>query len=93
MIVPPAEFSQSDDSFNRAHGNPFWQIEARLWPNDGPETGIDIASSTFQLPQFIYQGIGNDTQDAIDMIKDSKLRWFHLPMNNVSSYPDISVQR
>ena len=85
VTVPLNEFSQSDNSFVMAHRHPFWQIEAKLWPNNDSETDINV---TFQLLQFIYQGVGNDSQDAIE-IRDSKLRWFHVPMNNVSSHPEL----
>ena len=85
MTVPLDEFSQSDNSFVTAHRHPFWQIEAKLWPNNDSDTDINI---TFQLLQFIYQGVENDSQDAIE-IRDSKLRWFHVPMNNVSSHPEL----
>jgi|SRR5579871_4018464 len=92
-IVPLHEFSESDDSFIRAHQHPFWKIEGRLWPNGDPETDIDVTSLSLQLLQFVYYGLGNDSQGATEMIRNSKLRWFHLPMNNVSiNYPDICIQ-
>jgi hypothetical protein len=88
VTVPLDEFSQSDNSFVRAHRHPFWQIEARLWPNNDSETDVGVTSKTFQILEFIYRGVGNDFQDA-EMIRDSKLRWFHLPMNNVSGHSEL----
>jgi hypothetical protein len=89
VTVQLDEFSQSDNSFVRAHLHPFWQIEARLWPNNDSETDIGVTSLNFRLLKFIYQGVGNDFQDAIELIRDSKLRWFHLPMNNVSGHSEL----
>jgi hypothetical protein len=89
VTVPIDEFSQSDESFVRAHRHRFWQIEARLWPNNDSETDIGVTSLTFQLLQFIYRGVGNDFPGATEMIRDSKLRWFHLPMNNVSGHSEL----
>ena len=58
-----------------------------LWPNSDSETDIDIQSFPMGLPQFIYQGIYQAPEDPVpgglDLLKNSKLRWFHLPMNNV----------
>jgi len=86
--VPLDEFSRSENSFVMAHRHPFWQIEAKLWPNDGHETDVDVTSLSYQLLQFIYKGLVSDSQDTVEMIRDSKLRWFHLPMNNVSSHSE-----
>ena len=82
VTQPVPGFSHSDISYQRAHRHLSWNIEATLWPND--HTDIDFTSLTMGLPQFIYQGPGNAAPGDLDLLNSSKLRWFHLPMNNVS---------
>jgi hypothetical protein len=86
VTVPVPGFSRSDDEYLRASLHPSWQIEARLWSHKDSETYVDVESFTFRLPQFVYQG--NTSASEAELIQSSMLRWFHVPMNNVSIYPD-----
>jgi hypothetical protein len=83
VALPVSEFSQNEKLLPEQLQHASWQIQVRLWSDFGSEEENDIKEISLDLPQFIYQGTANCRQDEVQMMKNSKLRWFHLPVNNV----------
>jgi hypothetical protein len=81
--LPALSFSPSDPSYSRAYRHDEWEIRATLWPGDDSEVNVDVVSLQTDLADFIYRGPEHVIPKEFGLLKTSKLRWFHLPMNNV----------
>jgi hypothetical protein len=84
--LPVPEFSADDVLPSVRIQTSRWELPARFWVNTSSEQEDGIKEMTFDLPKFIYGSEQGLSANQEVLVRESPIRWFHIPVNNVGRF-------